>query len=220
MRDLIRYFVRTTGSRVLDISFNQINYTLLIDRDCNAGNAFRTWLPLLVEDDCVILEDDIILCNDFQRRVEEEISKTPNQIINFFRSNTFFQNYYIINSPSEIKSPGFSFTQCVYFPCSVLKRLKQCIEKNDIRSYSVRKIIRQAMFKTNINFRLAVPYPVQHVDTESLMGHDFGDFKRRSPLFYNYLDELGITYEDVLKNPTLIMSLKNCMDKHMEKYDR
>lgn len=216
----MRYFVRTTGDRNLDISFNQIKYTLLIDRDHNAGNAFRTWLPLFVEDDCVILEDDIILCNNFQSRIEEEISKTPNQIINFFRSNTFFQNYYIINKPSELKSSGFSFTQCVYFPCSVFKKLKNCIEKDNIRSYSVRKTIRQSMFKTNTSFRLAVPFPVQHIDTESLMGHDFKEFKRRSPLFYNYLDELGITYEDVLKNSTLIVALKNCMDKHMEKYDK
>lgn len=54
------------------------------DRIHNAMDTFRLSLEMAGDDPCVHLEDDIILCDDFVRRIEAEIAKRPNDVIQFF----------------------------------------------------------------------------------------------------------------------------------------
>lgn len=46
-------------------------------------NLQRAW-NLAGESACLFLQDDIILTSDFERKVQEAISKYPNMVINFF----------------------------------------------------------------------------------------------------------------------------------------
>ena len=81
----MKYYVRTTSERTLDESFSQIEYTLLVDVEHKNGVTFAKWFKeYFCKEDCVILEDDIVLCKDFKSRIEEVISKHPNDVINFF----------------------------------------------------------------------------------------------------------------------------------------
>ena len=54
----IKYFVRTTGERVLDKSYEQIEYTLLIDKEHKPIQSFIDQLNIISEYNAVLLEDD------------------------------------------------------------------------------------------------------------------------------------------------------------------
>ena len=83
---MIKYYVRTTNDRVLDESYNQVDYKLLVDTEYNARKSFVEQLEKLAKNksDVVILEDDLILCKNFKERIEQVISEHPDTLINFF----------------------------------------------------------------------------------------------------------------------------------------
>ena len=103
----MRYYIRTTGERKLDESYNQIDYELLIDKDHRYIDFFIEQLERLGTEDCVIIEDDCVLCKDFDKRINEAISKFPNKIINFFQlpSMKYFTTY---------ESDSYLMNQCTY----------------------------------------------------------------------------------------------------------
>ena len=62
---MIKYFVRTTGERQLDESYNQIEYELLIDKEYKPVKSLIEQLEIMNNYDSVLLEDDLILCKNF-----------------------------------------------------------------------------------------------------------------------------------------------------------
>jgi len=84
---MIKYYIRTTGERKLDSSYSQIEYELLIDSDHRYIDFFVDQLERIGNDDCVIIEDDCVLCNNFKNRIEEVINQYPTKIINFFQNH-------------------------------------------------------------------------------------------------------------------------------------
>ena len=81
---MIKYFIRTTGERPLNKSYNQIDYELLIDKEHKPVESFINQLEIISDYDAVLLEDDVFLCEDFKNRIEKIIKKYPNKVINFF----------------------------------------------------------------------------------------------------------------------------------------
>ena len=205
---MIKYFVRTTGERALDKSFSQINYTLLVDNEHKCGTSFLKQLELINDYDAVLMEDDIILCKDFQKRIEEVISKYPNEIINFFTiPTTYFKTY---------KGDGFSYNQCTYFPKGIAKKLLSA-RNSKFHKESAEFLLNSMLCTTRIKHIKYRPCLVQHIDDCSLMGHTYGGY-RRSPFFIDYLDEIGVTYDEA-KEPKIQAKLTDLMKrKFKERY--
>lgn len=210
---MIKYYVRTTLERRLDNSYSQIDYELLIDKEHNARKSFVEQLEHLatLEDDVVILEDDLILCKDFKHVIEEVIIQYKNNIINFF----YNPGYYFSTHLSET----FNWNQCVYYPNSLLKILS----KEMRHQYTLYPIVQHDVVEGRalcilsipvINYR---PCLVQHLDIDTLIqGRTFRD--RRSPYFLDYLNELGISYEDAYTQENKI-NLKNLMNAKFKALD-
>ena len=185
----IKYFVRTTNDRVLDESFNRElgnDYTLLVDSEYKPVKSLIRWLNLMNEYDAILLEDDIILCKDFKNRIEEAINKYKDKIVNFFgEPRAYFQTK---------EESNFHFLQCRYYPqgisSTIAKELEPYVDEPKVAPSMCRVAI-----KLNLKLVQYRPCLVQHIDNNSLVGNRaFG--WRRTPYFIDYLDELGITYEE------------------------
>ena len=202
---MIKYFVRTTGERALDESFSQIDYELLLDTEHKPVKSFIEQLEYLGNLDCdaVLLEDDLILCKDFKNRIEEAISNYSNKIINFF---TYPQKYFKTD-----ESRLFMFNQCTYYPKGISKSIATEMKKiTNCKQYDVMEDVALNKLRlTHIRYR---PCLVQHIDNGSLIGNT--SVNRNTPYFIDYLDELGMSYEDAIKteNKEKLMAL---MESHL-----
>lgn len=80
----MKVYVRTTGDRELDISYNQLDYELLIDKEYKPVESFVKQLNIIANDDALLIEDDLILPDNFITKIKRIIKKYPNMIINFY----------------------------------------------------------------------------------------------------------------------------------------
>lgn len=188
---MIKYFIRTTNERILDKSYAQIDYKKLIDLEHRPVDSFIEQLDIISEYDSVLLEDDLILCKDFKNHIEEIIKKYPNMIINFF---TYPKAYFKTSESFE-----FMYNQCTYYPKGIGKIIANemlKIKKDFLnRGYDV--IENRALRKLKIKHIRYRPCLIQHLDNDTLI--QTKTLNRRSPYFIDYLDELGITYNEAEK---------------------
>lgn len=114
--------MRTTGDLDLSEYFKAIpGVVMCCDVDHNAMHTFRSSLELAGDAPCVHMEDDIILCRDFMRRVEDEISKRPDDVIQFFSMR---KDDLTIGS-RYINGSLFSTNLCFYLPAGMSRELLQ-----------------------------------------------------------------------------------------------
>lgn len=207
---IIKYYVRTTLNRNLNSSYNQIPYKLLIDYNNNCGKAFIEQLEYIKNEDAVLLEDDIILCNNFKNRIESIIEKHPKDIINFF---TF---------PDQWKEEGyenkFRYNQCTYFPKEKTQKLLSVIHRYNLKDFSAEHILSNSLTILKLKHYVYRPFLVQHLDNGSLMNHH-PKFERRSPFFIDYLDELNLKYEDCINDINLQNKLIDLMHEKFKDID-
>ena len=197
----IKYYVRTTGERQLDSSYSQIEYELLIDTEHNARKSFVEQLEKLAktEDHVIILEDDLILCKDFKKKMEEALKGHKSDVVNFFYSPMYwFESRY---------TNYFCWNQCVFYPNAVLKKLskkmRELYEKSPNKPHD--EVESDALLMLGIKTWLHRPCLVQHKDEDTLIQTRTSG--RRTPYFEDYLEELGIRYERALKNRERLMRL-------------
>lgn len=206
----MKYYVRTTGERTLHKSFNQIEYELIVDKDKKIREIFGQQL-LQINDDCVLLEDDIILCRNFKQRIEQVISKFKDQIINFFTYPTF----YFTSSFAD----NFYYNQCTYFPKEIIRMLAEEINKRELDGLreTPEKAIQAVLLEKKIQHYRYRPCLVQHIDLDSVIGHEreVKFLLRRSPYFIDYLDDLNIPYDQAGTEDNWIM-LFNYMRNHIK----
>lgn len=187
----MKYYIRTTLERKLDSSYNQIEYELLVDREHKNVKAFINQIIELskLNEDCVILEDDIVLCKDFKSRIEKVISEYPDRIINFFYNPGEWL-------PEICEGFIFVFMQCVYFPKQILKLLADNLKKYSTGSEKEQSdlLVARILGSSHIRFLSYRPCLVQHLAFDTLI-HD-KVYKFRTPYFIDYLEDLGITYEE------------------------
>lgn len=188
---MIKYFIRTTNERILDKSYAQIDYKKLIDLEHRPVDSFIEQLDIISEYDSVLLEDDLILCKDFKNHIEEIIKKYPNMIINFF---TYPEAYFKASESFE-----FMYNQCTYYPKGIGKIIanEMLKIKKDFLNQGYDVIENRALRKLKIKHIRYRPCLIQHLDNDTLI--QTKTLNRRSPYFIDYLDELGITYNEAEK---------------------
>lgn len=187
----MKYYIRTTGERILDESYNQIPYVKLIDKDHRYIDFFVDELERVGDEDCVILEDDCVLCKDFKKRIETVISQYPNKIINFFY---WGQHYFKTRESDE-----YVQNQCTYYPKGLSKKLAIEMRKvhkqyPDLATDRVENIALLNLNETHIQYR---PCLVQHLNFDSLLNHAVEYHGLRTPFFIDYLDKLNIDYNNI-----------------------
>lgn len=196
---MINYYVRTTGERVLDDSFSQITYTELVDKEHKPVKSFIKQLKQISDNDSVLIEDDVILCNNFKERIEDVISRYPNNIINFFnvdsRCKIIIDNYLMWN-------------QCTYYPKGISKKIAEIMEKYDDGKTPYDSLELKAIKELHLMCVQYKPDLVQHIDKDTLIQDK--PRNRRSYLFIDYFDELGIDYKKELSYND-IKNLKSLM---------
>lgn len=185
----IKYFIRTTGERVLNESYEQIPYTKLIDKDHRYVEFFIECLEYFSQWNSVFIEDDCILCRDFKNRIEEAIADHPNEIINFF------------NEPLDLyfktkESNDFRMNQCTYYPKELTKKLAKEMRKvlsqfPDYPTDWIEDIALKNLNQSHIKYR---PTLVQHIANSSILGHK-NFMKWRATFFIDYYDDLNIDYK-------------------------
>ncbi|MFA6023544.1 MAG: glycosyltransferase family A protein [Candidatus Pacearchaeota archaeon] len=85
-------------------------------------SAFDTFLRALKKSNnkaVVFMECDVLLCKDFLRRLESEIEKRPNEILQFFS----MRKDDLIIGTRRMNGSTFSMNQCHYFPKGMTNRL-------------------------------------------------------------------------------------------------
>ena len=194
----MKYYIRTTLERQLDESFNQIEYELFIDKEHKPIESFIQQLKIISNDDSILLEDDIILCNNFKEKIKEVIKEHPNDIINFFYNPyTYFTSHYIDH---------FSWNQCTYYPKGLGKVIAEAMENYQLRfpklTFQYDLLENVALKQLHIPVYVYRPCLVQHIDYSSLIQQN-GLRGRRTPYYIGYLEELGIDYKDAYKEENL-----------------
>ncbi len=199
---MVKFFVRTTGDRVLDKSYNQINYELLIDKDHQPLKSFITQLDYISDYDAILLEDDCILCDQFEVEINKVIAQYPNKIINFF---TFPNKYF-----KTTEDFRFCFNQCTYYPKGIAAKLASIMKQYPNFKLGYDVLETRAMKKLDITHVRYRPCLVQHLDNDTLISK-FTLHKRRTPYFIDYLNELKINYDDAeaAENTNKLIELLN-----------
>lgn len=200
---MIKYFVRTTNNRIFEYD---LNYKKLIDTEHKPVQSFIAQLKYISQWDSVLLEDDLILCENFQEEIEKVIAQYPNKIINFFtRPRDYFTTH---------ESSIFAYNQCTYYPKGVAHKLAEQMElgmrRNPRAQYDI--LENNALRELGWSHIQHRPCLVQHLDLNSLVGNH-ADGGRRCPYYIDYLKRLGITLEDAFE-PRNRASLERMM--HVE----
>lgn len=205
---MIKYFVRTTGKRKLDKSYSQIEYELLIDRENKPLKSLISQYYYISAYDSVLLEDDLILCEDFKTRIEDVINNNPDKIINFF----FLPRVYNVNN--EKFNDNFHFSQCRYYPKGITDKIANNLNKKHLlNAPKTARYVTAACNDLGYKIMHYRPCLVQHIDNESLIGNI--PKSRRTPFFVDYLDELNITYEQA-RSKENTQRLYDIMKRHFE----
>lgn len=186
---MIKFFVRTTLERELDISYNQINFELLVDTEHKPTESFIRQLEYISTEDAVLLEDDLILCNNFKEEIEKVINSHPEEIVQFYtKPSSYFTSHY---------SQTFVYNQCTYYPKGVGKILanEMRLYNGSVNGYDI--IENEAIHKLGLYIYIYRPCLVQHIDNFSLIGKSkVYAFDRITPYFKDYLDKHGIDYNN------------------------
>lgn len=188
----MKYYVRTTGKRTFNYD---LDYELLIDKEHKPIESFIDQLRYISKDNAVLLEDDLILCRNFQEEIEKAIEEYPDKIINFFTMPTV---YYETHESGE-----FAFNQCTYYPKGMAKVVADQMEfehELDMTNPSYASLENKALKDLGIKHIHYRPCLVQHLDTSSLIDKRIIPGLRVTPYFKDWLDEKGIKYEEALKH--------------------
>lgn len=124
-------------------------------------------------DGLVLLEDDIILCKDFYKKIMAEIEGKPDDVISFFESPL---------TKKELKSgymppSKFLYNQCNYYPAKVCKLIPDEKTIADFKNWYYKKwsypsdeYINFVLVRNKIRYFMKVPFLVQHHAWESTWG--------------------------------------------------
>ena len=161
----IKFFIRTTGERVLHPSIERelgSNYTLLIDKDHRPVESFIEQLGIISEFDSVLLEDDVILCKDFVNEITKVIKSYPGVIINFFDSPI---EYYTTHYTTH----AFCYNQCTFYPKGISGKLVEPMIRLRQPYNQYDTLVNKAIQDLKLVYVRYRPTLVQHIDYNTLI---------------------------------------------------
>lgn len=113
----LRWIVYTVGNRdISELQKNIPELEIVYDRLHDIMDTYTLVLKSVGDDPVVIMEDDIGLCEDFQRHVLDEITLHPKNVINFYTGKRPY-------TQSGFSSGDFMATCCHYFPPTYAREL-------------------------------------------------------------------------------------------------
>lgn len=118
----LTYIMRTTAFGGRDITpYKEAIPDLVVLTDYN-HDAMGNFLNALGYTDgpTIQLEDDIELCDDFIRKIEEAVAQYPDHIINFF---SLRKKDYELQSPYMETGAKFMMNQCNYIPAGFASQI-------------------------------------------------------------------------------------------------
>ena len=204
----MKYYVRTTGERDLS-AYENLDYTPLFDYEHKPVESFIKQMRIISKTNSLFMEDDIILCENFEEKVQEVVKRYPNQVINFF----YQPLAYLFTG--KVKGEKFLYNQCVYYPKGIAKKIADEMERlveEGIKWTQYDEIQAVAMKNLGIDFINYRPCLVQHIGKNSLLGNNwifdaktiyfiddlkgmnYDNAKLMLDYAYKKYDELGISY--------------------------
>ena len=206
------FLVRHVENRKIHDSYNQVDYKLLVDNKRDPINHFIDSLSVSNGEPFILMEDDLVLCRDFENEVNDAISKYPNDIINFFSNPDYWE-------PTHYHK-RISWNQCTYYPKNVgiqLYKVMSQYPKNFDTTHGFYSVVEtKALKELGMEIVEYRPHLVQHLDMDTNL-FKFSSHTRRSRFFLDYLKELGISYEDAGKKYFL---LGKQMQKHFKELEK
>lgn len=184
----MRYMVRTVdwslerkdNVAIMKATIPQLE--IVMDRKHDGYASLFLACKLLGDTGGVLMEDDIKLCKNFTKRIEEKVVELGNQyVINFFeRPKVKFE--------TEL-APGsqFFWQQCVYFPPMIMHSFEKWfnqfkIDKPEmVGGMATDRLIGYALGKEKVKYWRVNPRYVQHLDFKSVINSRSS--KRQSPYF-------------------------------------
>lgn len=206
----IHYYIQTTGERYFD--YRPLKYIYLYDYEHKPLQALIKNLEGINKYNSVLMEDDLILCKDFQKEIEEVIVKYPNYVI------SFFEDPHVFETP-VVRSTPFGGNKCTYYPKGTARKIatmiKQILSKNPKDQQSCDRVEDIALQLLGIPHLVWKPHLVQCCDLKQ--------FNNSTVYFKDYLDELKINYmncynKNDIKN--LLELNKKRLTEEKEKYDK
>ena len=113
----LSFIVRTTekdGFDLAEMKKEIPNLIVLVDKKHDAMQNFLNAMTLS-DGPCVHLEDDVILCDDFYRKIRKVIEDHPNDVIQFFS----MRKDDITIGTRYIHGSKFMMNQCFYLPAGL-----------------------------------------------------------------------------------------------------
>ena len=139
-----------------------------------------TFLESLIEEAHIHLEDDVILCEDFEVKAQQYIDAQPNNIINFFRMGK--------NMERCCSASTFSSTVGFYLPNNYGFRIKEFYgvwsksEEGQKNPTGFDTLIRRYAIVQGLKYVMAIPNLVDHRQGPSELGPR--NSNRRSHTFH------------------------------------
>ena len=162
----MKIIVRKMPDMVLDKSFEQIEGMY---ETCFNGKAMETFMKSIEmsqNEDCLNLEDDIILCDDFMNEVNKVVTKYPDKVISFFTLKD-------VKKTTEMSGRTFCMNQCVYMPkwfnkilLDYYPRWKQT-ERGKANPTGYDYMMGDLLSLLGVKYILSVPCLVQHMEMKS-----------------------------------------------------
>lgn len=167
----MRYIARFVVSREANLE----NYRkeipqveVYVDRERNPIGSFVRALEMAGNDPCVQMEDDCVLCRDFDKKVQAVVAERPDSLIQFFSMRkaditvgSRWDNAYLMG-------------QCTYYPAgacaSLLKYFKGSVW--DLRQHEVDGLdllVRDWLRHHKQKYWICVPNLVDHIVQKSVI---------------------------------------------------
>jgi len=184
MRFIIKYMPQR--KKYLDDIKKQIpEIEVIEDVISDHTETFLRSLQHAGDDPCVHMEDDVILCIDFKRRIISEIQKRPNQMIQFFSRRTKDQTL----GSREDYGGNFLANLCVYYPKGYSKMIRDFYvvwEEKFIHPTGTDIMIADFLRLRKEKYYIVVPNLVDHAIDKSLIDKKRSS-KRQSKTFRSKL---------------------------------
>jgi hypothetical protein len=163
----MRVIMRTTGQRDLN-EYRQVpGIKFLVDAGRDDFILFQRSLEEAGTDSCLIMEDDIVLCENFWERACAEIAQRPGDMISFFS----MRKEDLTVGSRYVPGKRFLMMQCVYFPPWFCPGLLAWSRKWDRTGYisGTDCMVADFLGERKLSYFVVVPNLVDHKVAKSLI---------------------------------------------------